>query len=253
MSAKVGNHEWAHKNARKAEHFAQAHRDQLAAKEDHAEIASFDAEVNPMFEHLENILASTKKSELAKADDASKKVNNNPGRDSRFEYKQFNTLNPTDQIKARHAFGHSKEPMEKYHYAVEPKSGQMVHGQRWLAPDSPPEASVAVRSASKPEAPKMPGSEPGIMPQHKAGAAVVINAPGHDFHGSLGIVQMPNPSMESQIKVKVRNRSAGRFEDTYVQPHQVLLNKPIKKSQTTSSTLKKSKAALKSIKARKKK
>ncbi len=187
-------------------------------------------------------------------------TNRNPGRDARYVYKPFKQLSPENQQKARMAFRHSNDSMESYHYAHDPRTGSMVHGSRWLAPKEPPQASTSpvAQHGTPKEPPQATESVPRsgeILPQHMPGAAVHINSQGHDFHGSFGEVQAPNPQMPGQIRVKVKNRKSGLFEDTYVKPHEVKLKYQIAKSENETDTqdnvvlLTKSRKALKKIKS----
>lgn len=244
--AHAGMHHDAHEAARSAYHLAQAHRDDLASHEDHAAIAHFNEHIDPMFNELERVMASSlknakpisapevKQKRLKKSDEAQDaKVNKNPGRDPRYAYKPFHALSTEQQTVALGAFRHSSESMDNYHYATDPKTGQIVHGQRWLA--NAPQANQHKSKISEPKTP---------MPQHAVGAGVTIQSVGHKHHGAYGEVQRPNPQMPGKIRVKVKNKETNRFEDTYVAPHEVGLK--LKKSESGNVVLiSKSKAALK--------
>jgi len=178
--------------------------------------------------------------------------NRNPGRDARFTYKPYHELTPDNQMKAQMAFRHSKDAMENYHYAHDPKSGDMVHGSRWLAPKDPPQAKMGAKAQpGLAVEPPQANEAVKVLPQHMPGAAVHINSHGHEHNGRFGEVQQPNPQMPGTVRIKIKGQKSGRFEDAYVQPHEVKLSKEIKKSEPDNIVLiQKSKSALKRIKGK---
>lgn len=156
-------------------------------------------------------------------------VNRYPGMDPRYKYKAFGSLTDQEKLAASHAFG--ERDMHDHLYPVD-ESGALVHGTRWRAP-----AQVMARMKSAPQAgsktPVGATGAPKIPPQHKRGAAVKINAPGHPLHGQFGIVELPNPSMPNKISVRVRQR--GIYQNAYVDPHQVSLSREAPASSKTTA------------------
>lgn len=264
-----GMHEKAHEYAAKAIAHADEHRASLKAAGKHQEVAAFDSKIGPFFSAMNRALshgtdadgkhesagnATPKPSMVQRVKNAFKKseddivINKNPGRNPKYDYKPFGHMQPEEQNRARQAFRHSYEPVEHYHYAFDRGTGEMVHGQRWLAGDlhrdksviasHPPKANTAVSGKSKP------------LPQHMPGAGVYISAPGHTHDGSYGEVQAADPRMEGKLKVRVLNKETKKFEDTFVKPHEVKI-KEFKKSEDHSNVVfMKSKEALRRIKNR---
>ena len=136
------------------------------------------------------------------------KVDRQPGKDSRYNYKPFNELKHEDQIRATHAF--QNKNMTGHHYPVDKETGSFVHGAtRWLQPKSAPQATPADQKVL-------------IDPEHRVGASVRINAEGSPHHGKLGVVKLPSPYFKGKIAVQVGIKD---HQTEYFEPSQVKLNK----------------------------
>ena len=251
VSAYSGDHKEASEHIKQAHAHVGEHVKELTESGKHDEATSFNTEAQKLLKRLDGIMkrtknfwpSRTKKSETANNDlnkvdvkkpypnlasTQKKTLNTHPGFNPNVDYKAFHELSPEDKKKALHAFG--QKDMESHLYAHDRKSGEMIHGQRWKAP-------AEMLKERKPKA-NEPFSfvdpvRPQISPQHRQGAGVRVNAQGHEMHGKLGIVQLPNPNVPNKVGVRLENN--GRFETHYFDHDQVSLSKPhdeFKKNET---------------------
>jgi len=231
----------------RAVHFrdtAKAHLDnhiKIHANSQDLEKINFPKEVGPYFEKLDSLISEAKnKTEIARSSKKSVfsklfgksdqesgeflekitpatfnsntsdkvKVDRQPGKDSRYNYKPFNELKHEDQIRATHAFQDNN--MAGHHYPVDKDTGLFVHGAtRWLQAKSAPQANPTDQKVL-------------IAPEHRAGANVRINAEGTPHHGLLGVVKLPSPYFKGKIAVQIGPRD---HQTEYFEPSQVRLSK----------------------------
>lgn len=147
-----------------------------------------------------------------------------PGQDPRYSYKKIHELSPADQEKAQQSYPHLKTNMGRYLFPTDSKTGELAHARV-----APYEGSSAPAASNYSE----------LKPEHTKGTAVRINAPGHEQHGKLGIMQGKHPSYGNKVGVKM---GPSEFHTIYVEPHHVQLSNPknkIEKALVTLNTIQK--------------
>lgn len=139
--------------------------------------------------------------------------------DPKLAYKMLHELksDQQDQVQQKYPQGsHSR-----YAYPVHRETGELAHGQRIPLP---PGMAVRAQSAAFKE----------LKPEHRTGAFVQINAPGHAAHGRKGIVMAPNPNLPGKVGVQV---GATKAHALYVDPHQVKVSKASSRVEKAMQTL----------------
>lgn len=237
LAAHGGNYAKAEDHIVKAHESVGAHVTELTKAGKHSEATEFNTTAQSYLMKLDSLIDTKRPKAVKKSfgapsslpkqgsrmekpsdlnDKTKPKVNRNPGHQPNMQYKAFHEMTPEDQTRALHA--HGEKDMLTHLYPHDPKSGSYEYGKRWLAPKElikKPQANTQFSPSS--------AVQPQLAPQHRVGAGIRVSAEGHELHGKMGMVQAPNPSMPGKIAIKVQNK--GRFENHFMEPHEVKSSK----------------------------
>jgi hypothetical protein len=137
-----------------------------------------------------------------------------------YNYKPIHELHPDDQSSVQSKFAGD---YARYAYATHPDTGRLAHAMTGRVPLQPGQAVRAQSSSFK-----------ELKPEHKRGAFVKINKPGHPSHEKKGIVLGPHPELPGKIRVQVGHTEA---HSVYVDHNEVALSKPASKVEKALQTI----------------